>query len=104
MYNELFEDFYKRYEHPEVEELTIGFSGIDPPLRTDILIPNHEQLADLLGGDEGGHYHLTEEQLNRVIVLVGRRYPPEIAENQRADTIADEEMTPYEIQGENVRN
>ncbi len=102
---EQFEEFYKKYEKPIVEELTVGYSGIDPPINhknsSDI---DHEKLRGLLGGDENGHYHLTEAQLERLKEIFKYRYPPLIGEGQIINTIAYEEITPYEIEGINVRS
>ncbi len=98
----IFEAFYKRYEQPEIEPLTGGFSGIDPELKVDPSLIDHEKLANLLGGDESGHYHFTEEQIIKLEMMIVN-YPPEITPDQRIDTPPDEEMTPYEVQGENVR-
>ena len=33
-------------------------------------ISNHESLQGLLGGDASGHYHMTAEQLNKLILLL----------------------------------
>ncbi len=108
----IWEDFKAKYVNPRVENVTVGFSGIDPDekgsslsdeqLRDLILaclanitikidsgnidpaadepivqpvairpseIP-HEQLGGLLGGNEQGHYHLTDTELGKL-----RGYP-----------------------------
>lgn len=98
----LFEEFYKRYKYPEVEELDIGFAGIDPPLKNNGSSINHEELNNLLGGDEKGHYHLTKEQIERLMDLFDKKYPPVIYNGQFIDAIPDEEISPYQVQGENV--
>ena len=59
---DLAEEFFERYDEPEIDELTVGFSGIDPPLKVDVTQIDHEKLQNLLGGDDiDGHYHLTKE-------------------------------------------
>ena len=97
---EQFYQFYQKYKYPEVEELTVGFSGIDPPINHSEDTISHEELGGLLGGDENGHYHLTDEQLEKLKILSLERYPPIIDDT----TAAYEEMTPYEIEGINVRS
>ena len=64
-YTELAENFFLRYERPIVEELTVGFSGIDPQKKASAqgLSIDHEGLENLMGGNEDGHYHLTKKQL-----------------------------------------
>lgn len=101
-YRELVEEFFERYEKPEVEALTVGFSGIDPPLKQKVKPEdlNHERLAGLLGGDENGHYHLTEEQLNWIIEQMTKKYPPIIEEGQVINAIASKAITDYKIKGE----
>ena len=101
-HDELEEKFYEKYERPVIEPYTLGFSGIDPPLRQNGAGYDHEKLRGLLGGNENGHYHLTKEQLRRLRELLDP-YPPEIYSGQEVPTTANEEMTPYEVQGENVR-
>ena len=100
---EQFYQFYQKYKYPEVEELTVGYSGIDPPINHSEDTISHEELGGLLGGDENGHYHLTDEQLEKLKILSLERYPPIIDDEQVIETVAAEEMTPYEIQGINVR-
>jgi hypothetical protein len=99
--NELFDKFYERYERPVIEELVIGFSGIDPPLKPSAGRKDHEILDNLLGGDDTGHYHLTKEQIEKLLAIVGESYPPRIGEGQVITINADEEMTPIAIQIEN---
>lgn len=69
-YAELAEEFFTRYEEPELDELTIGFSGVDPPLKVQAAEIDHEKLDGLLGGDVDGHYHLTKELWQYVIELL----------------------------------
>ena len=88
---ERFEEFYKHYERPEIEELTVGFSGIDPPEKTGT--NDHEELENLLGGDAMGHYHLTGSQLEKLAAMFRESYPPYITTRQITVT-ADEPMTP----------
>ena len=100
---ELFEAFYKRYELPRVEPLTIGFSDIDPPLKQDVG-KDHEKLENLLGGsEEDGHYHLTLDQLQRLTEKLNVKYPPKILEGQSAEAVAEILMTPYEVLGIDVK-
>lgn len=83
------EEFFQEYEHPAIQSITVGFSGIDPipksfnPVvisdKTDTgedihayidqkisqqLVKAHEELPDLLGGNDNEHYHLTEAEYN----------------------------------------
>lgn len=67
-YENLVANFLLAYEKPELDELTVGFSGIDPPKKssgggTD----DHEALTNLLGGDDNGHYHLTKDMWLQII-------------------------------------
>ncbi len=103
MFNDLFEAFYKKYEKPQVDLLTVAFSGIDPQKKVIPALINHEKLGNLLGGDKSGHYHLTEEQIKKLEMII-ETYPPNITPDQSVDTTADKEITPYEVQGENLRN
>lgn len=100
---EQFEEFYKRYEQPEVEPLTVGYSGIDPPLNANSYGLDHECLEGLLGGDDEEHYHLTEEQLRRLIERYNEDFSPRITSYQVVNTIPKEEMTPYEIKGRHIK-
>ena len=102
-YSELVEEFYTRYEKPELDPYVMGFSGIDPPLKHSGKGLDHEKLSNLLGGDATGHYHLTREELEKLIELLGESYPPEIMSGQVIEIFAGEELTSYEIRGENVR-
>ena len=36
-YKELFEELYQRYEKPQVDELTQGFTRIDPDIKAEAL-------------------------------------------------------------------
>ena len=130
------EEFYDKFEQPQINRLTVGFSGIDPQQKTlfeaaeydyskltpaqqkvieqmiasyvsklsiridsgnvDPATPEpepptvtlrpseipHEDLAGLLGGDKDGHYHLTDEQHERLTA-----YP---AFDRLIDDIADD--------------
>ena len=78
-YQELVEQFFLRYEQPVIEELIVGFSGIDPPLKLDVMSSNvnHEELNNLLGGDDDGHYHLTKEQYDELKKLIENPPQPE---------------------------
>ena len=62
--------FLDDYQRPELDELTVGFSGIDPPLKGEDIELDHEELNGLLGGDENGHYHLTKDLWLKVIALL----------------------------------
>ncbi len=99
---ELFEEFYERYEHPEIEQLTVGYSGIDPPLNANSYGLDHECLDGLLGGDDDEHYHITEEQLKRLIQIYEAVYAPSITPYQSIDVIPNNGMTPYQITGKNI--
>lgn len=66
-YAKLAAQFLERYEKPVVEEYIQGFSGIDPQKIVNASDLNHEQLYGLLGGADNGHYHLTQELLNKLI-------------------------------------
>ncbi len=69
-YSQLVDEFFTRYEEPVIEQLTVGFAGIDPPLRVLASEIDHEGLNHLLGGDETGHYHLTKDQWEKIIKLL----------------------------------
>ena len=73
-YQKLVEEFFLKYEIPELDELTVGFSGIDPPLKVNAAEADHEKLDGLLGGDFEGHYHLTKELWLEVMALLDDRY------------------------------
>lgn len=96
-------EFYERYEKPVLDPYVMGFSGIDPPLKRSGKGLDHEKLQGLLGGDDEGHYHVTRVELDALIELLGEKYLPEIYDGQVIEAVADEQMTEYEIRGENVR-
>ncbi len=101
---EQFEEFYKRYEQPEVEPLTVGYSGVDPPLNPNSYGLDHECLDGLLGGDDNGHYHITEEQLKALQELYDKDYKPRITPNQLIDAVPNNDIEPpYEIRGYNIK-
>ena len=101
-YKKLVEEFYSRYEKPFVDKLTIGFSDIDPPKKINPAEIDHEALNNLLAPNTNEHYHLTKAQYEKLINLLGG-YPPEIAKNQVINVTASEAMSPYEIQGKNIK-
>ena len=100
---EQFDEFYRRYMYTAVEELTVGFAGIDPPLKQDTSEINHEDLDNLLGGDDNGHYHLTGDQVEQLMEMYNIAYLPQIFPDQEMNAIPEEQITPYLVQGENVR-
>lgn len=66
-YQEAVEEFLGKYERPTIEDVTVGFSGIDPQRKyVDIGVEDHELLEGLLGGDNNGHYHLTQSELDKL--------------------------------------
>ncbi len=69
-YAKLVADFFTRYQEPTIDDLIIGFSGIDPPLKVLASEINHEELDNLLGGEPEGHYHLTKEQWEKIIEIL----------------------------------
>lgn len=101
-YKEAVEKLFGKYEEPVVEEMTMGFSGIDPQRRY-YGVDDHEVLHSLYGGNENGHYHLTLKELEWLREQMNEKYPPLITENQAINIIDSEEMTAYEVQGENVK-
>lgn len=58
---------------------------------------DHEQLENLRGGDESGHYHLTLEQLEWLIEHMAECYKPSIHDNQVLVIPADSENYEYQI-------
>ena len=102
-YSELVQNFYTRYDKPVLDRYVMGFSGIDPPLKHSAKDLDHEKLSGLLGGNENGHYHLTRAELDKLIELIGAKYPPDIYANQIIECTADEAITEYEVQGQDVR-
>ena len=103
MSTEQFDEFNKRYKRPEVEELTVGYAGIDPPLKNDGTDLDHECLDGLLGGDDEGHYHLTKKQLEGLEELYEKDYFPRILRGQVIDAVPNDEITPYTVLGVNVK-
>ena len=73
IYKELADEFFTKYEYPEIDELTVGFSAIDPPKKINPYDIDHEQLDGLLGGNWEGHYHLTKDLWEFVIELVNTK-------------------------------
>ncbi len=74
-YKEIREEFYSRYKKPVLEPLVVGYSGIDPPLKPQVEDEEHEELTNLLGGNENGHYHLTGkeyQELQRILSYLRR--------------------------------
>lgn len=69
-YAKLVAEFFTRYQEPTIDDLIIGFSGIDPPLKVLASEINHEELDNLLGGEPEGHYHLTKEQWEKIIEIL----------------------------------
>ncbi len=90
------EEFYSKYNKPYIGSITVGFSGIDPaplgsgstsstpaavtesPAFVDVgSIPeevlygaDHEGFENIMGGDEGGHWHLTTEEYNQLLEVL----------------------------------
>ena len=79
-YAQLAAEFLERYEKPVVEEYIQGFSGIDPQKKVNPGELNHEQLYGLLGGEDSGHYHLTEELLDKL-----ENMPAEGGQGEKSD-------------------
>ena len=108
----IWDDFKAKYVQPRIENITVGFSGIDPDEKGSALsdeqindlillylskltikidsgnldpdaqepeVPSiplkpseipHERLDELLGGNIDGHYHLTEDELDKLDKLI----------------------------------
>ena len=98
-----FINFYSNYKSPEIEKLVVGYSGIDPPLKTDGTGLNHEDLDGLLGGNDEGHYHLTKTQIEQLSDMYEVAYKPKIIPNQTINITAEEETNPYEVLGKNIK-
>lgn len=98
-YQQAVEEFLGKYEKPVVEPITVGFSGIDPQRKYfgSAGTENHELLSNLQGGDDDGHFHLTEDQLDWVIEQVNEAYKPVIDGGQEIVVLPDEEIDPYQI-------
>ena len=103
IYKDLVDEFFTRYERPVIEPFIMGFSGIDPPLKSSAGTADHEALNNLLGGDDSGHFHLTKEQLDWIIEQMSEKYPPNITPNQVITGTADVLINDYTILGDNVR-
>ena len=114
------DDFKRKYEKPQIEPITVGFSGIDPqrkcegnsvslddlleklkeleiridsgniepdtpeptpePIQPVITSEDdHEKLKNLLGGNNDGHYHLTENELEKL-----QNLPEHVADGKAA--------------------
>ena len=103
-YQQLLKDFCKRYKAPFLDELTVGFSDIDPPKRINPAELDHEALANLLAPNTNEHYHLNKSQYDKLMELIGgEKYPPVIFPDQVINISAEGAMTPYEIQGINLK-
>ena len=101
-YQETMEKLFGKYEKPVIEDITIGYTGIDPQKRY-MYDDDHEILRGLLGGNDNGHYHLTLAELMWLREQMDVKYPPVIAEGQVLNLIDSEEMEEYEIQGDNLK-
>ena len=101
-YAELVKDFFTRYKKPQIDPLTIGFSGIDPPEKVNPAEIDHEALDGLLAPDTKEHYHLTKEQHDKLIEMIDN-YLPLIFPNQVINISAEGEMPPYAIQGRHIK-
>ena len=65
VYSQLVDEFFIRYEKPILEDLVVGFSGIDPPLKVIAADIDHEELSGLLGGSTlDGHYQAIRRLLD----------------------------------------
>lgn len=60
---------------------------------------DHEALNNLMGGDEDGHYHLTEDQLDTLIEMINEKYAPKITGGQEFTVVVGEEMPPFQVEG-----
>ena len=103
IYKDLVDEFCTRYEHPVIEPVIMGFSGIDPPLKQSGGVNDHEALNNILGGNSEGHLHLTKEQLDWIIEQMSEKYPPNITPNQVIPATAEVLINEYTILGDNVR-
>ena len=61
---------------------------------------NHEDVSNLQGGDETGHYHLTREQLDWVIEHMEELLKPLIHNGQEIIVTVGEEMDDYRIKSD----
>lgn len=73
-YAKLAEEFFQHYERPQIDKLTVGFTGIDPQKRIFEYELDHEGLNNLQGGDNSGHYHLTKKQFTDLITLLNEHF------------------------------
>ena len=75
---QLLNDFKQVYEEPEIGNITIGFSSIDPqkkkPSSSGGGTDDHEQLQNLWGGDSTGHYHMNSVEWHCLQALALRLY------------------------------
>lgn len=101
-YQEAVEKLFGKYEEPMIEDITLGFSGIDPQRKYNG-VDDHEILTNLLGGNDDGHYHLTLEELEWLREQMKEKFPPLITENQSITLFDSENMPDYEVLGENVK-
>lgn len=102
-YKELVDEFFTRYEHPVIEPFILGFSGIDPPLKSSLGTLDHEALNNILGGDAFGHFHISKEQLDWISAQMNETYPPSINPNQSIYGTAEQPIDDYSISGTDVR-
>lgn len=96
-YQDAVKELWSKYEKPEVERVTVGFSGIDPQKRY-VGIDDHETLRSLQGGNEEEHYHLT---LAEVEWIREQMLKPEILTEDEIVIIADEEMDDFKVEVKN---
>ena len=94
-YKELFEELYQRYEKPQVDELTQGFTRIDPDIKAEAL--DHERLDNLIGGDLAGHYHLSKSQVDKLngyplYEFIDNRIKKEVQDRTKADNEINERL------------
>ena len=103
-YQQILQDFCKRYKKPFLDTLTVGFSDIDPPKKVNPAELDHEALQNLLAPNTNEHYHLNKAQYDKLMELIGgEKYPPVIFPDQVINISAEGAMTPYEIQGINLK-
>ena len=63
---------------------------------------DHEEVDNLLGGDENGHYHITREQLDWILSQMEGQYKPVIHDGQVITIPAGSEMDGYKIETDNI--
>lgn len=97
-YSEMVQKVLGKYEKPRIEDVTLGFSGIDPQrkYKESDSQDDHELLHNLKGGDENGYYHLTLAELEFLRVL-REALAPQILEGQEITINAGEEMEGYQV-------